>query len=166
MNRLTNRDPKDGLAYTVIPLNTSHVYDDVNQQIHACYTGFVADRLAAYEDTGLDPEQILQNEELFKAYHHVYAGRHPHEIVKALELLDLEEQGRLIKLPCKDNDVVCAVDKNGNIHKCRVYNITTNVYAKENEGSPHWVGFEIKSDIFGKTVFLTEEEAKKALEEI
>lgn len=164
MNRLTNRDPKDGLAYTVIPLNTSCVFDDINQQFHACYTGFIADRLASYEDTELEPEEILQNEELFKAYMHVYGGRHPHEIVKALELLDLEEQSRLIKMPCKVEDAVYAIDVKGNIHECKVYNITTNVYAKENENSPHWVGFEIKSDIFGKTVFPTREEAEKALE--
>ena len=40
---------KNGLAYIDIPLNQSSVLD-VNENIVECYTGFIADRLAKYED--------------------------------------------------------------------------------------------------------------------
>jgi hypothetical protein len=116
-------------------------------------------KLAAYEDSGLEPEEIDSLNEicLNTQLGNIKAIKELHEY-KGLEKL-----GRLIKLPCNVNDVVYALDGKGNIHECKVYNITTNVYAKENENSPHWVGFEIKSDIFGKTVFSTREEAEKAL---
>ena len=38
------------------------------------------DRLAAYEDTGLTPEEIKDHEEIFKAYRHVCGGKSPEEI--------------------------------------------------------------------------------------
>lgn len=169
MERLTKRDTKDGLAYTEIALNTSCIYDDVKQRFHACHTGFIADRLAAYEDTGLDPEQILQNEELFKAYHHVYGGRHPHEIVKALELLDLEEQGRLIKLPCKLGSTVYSLNQyddgtfEDEIYEDEAYSISIS-QNKDGEILYDIDCSEYKLNDFGKTAFLTKEEAEKVLE--
>jgi len=53
--RLTERT-SDGIAYTKIPLNESHL--NKRGVIEQCFTGFVADRLAAYEDIGLSPEEI------------------------------------------------------------------------------------------------------------
>ena len=52
MKRLTRRTD-EGIAYTKIPLNESHIG-------FQCFTGFIADRLAAYEDTGLEPEEIAE----------------------------------------------------------------------------------------------------------
>lgn len=48
------------------------------------------DRLAAYEDTGLEPEEIVANMEMFFAYRHVYGGCPPGEIsvlVKVREIV-------------------------------------------------------------------------------
>lgn len=115
----------------------------------------ILNRLAKYEDTGLEPEEILSCTEL-------------KDIDKKLEELikynDLEEQGLLIKLPCKVGDTIYVLEPNGTIKECKVYNITTNIYADSNKNNPYWKGFEIKDDLFGKTVFLTREEAEKALE--
>ena len=52
VERLTNRT-EGGIAYTKIPANPSNIID-----VGECYTGRVVDRIAAYEDTGLTPEQI------------------------------------------------------------------------------------------------------------
>ena len=37
-------------------------------------------RLAAYEDTGLTPDEVKDHEEMFKAYRHVCGGKSPEEI--------------------------------------------------------------------------------------
>ena len=50
--RLTHRS-KYGIAYTKIAVNESNMVD-----VGECYTGRIIDRLAAYENTGLTPEQI------------------------------------------------------------------------------------------------------------
>ena len=44
------------------------------------YSGPWVDRLAAYEDTGLEPDDITANMEMFAAYRHVCGGRPPEEI--------------------------------------------------------------------------------------
>jgi hypothetical protein len=63
--RLTHRSKYD-IAYTKIPANPSNMVD-----IGECYTGRIIDRLAAYEDTGLTPEQIeAQQQEIDRLKHH------------------------------------------------------------------------------------------------
>lgn len=52
MERLTERN-REGIAFLRIPLNESRLLD-----VEYCYTGFVADRLAEYEDIGLSPEEV------------------------------------------------------------------------------------------------------------
>jgi len=158
MNRLTNRDPKDGLAYTVIPLNTSCVYDDINQQFHACYTGFVADRLAAYEDSGLQPEELQDALEELKNVEN-YASDAG---MRLSEYRKLEEQGLLIKLPCKVGDTVYWISpfrsgiNQGKIEFININKFGLDLAIMRQEGVLIRRGLE--------TVFLTREEAEKALE--
>ena len=57
IERLTARN-KTGVAYSKIPLNESYIPLD-NGKVGYCYTGFVADRLTGYEETGLNPEEIM-----------------------------------------------------------------------------------------------------------
>ena len=157
MNRLTKR-AKNGLAYIDIPLNQSSVLD-ANENIVKCYTGFIADRLAAYEDTGRRPEDFLILENELEAYKEEY-----------LKYKDLEKQCLLIKLPCKVGDVVyllggkdynkfrvgCVDWKSGMEYKGKNYQL----YMEDNYYDKAYRNF---SDI-GKTVFLTREEAEKVLE--
>ncbi len=64
-----------------------------------CTYGSTLDRLAEYEDTGLEPEDILSNiKTLSSELNNVF------EELK--EYKDLEEQGILIELPCKVGDTV------------------------------------------------------------
>lgn len=114
----------------------------------------LVDRLAAYEDTGLDPENMAHWQEFFLA----------------------ECDGRLVVLPCKVGDTVYRIDP-GNFHsnwKPFVHPITVDEiswkYAKTMKGKKD-LGFAIiangsryKLSSIGKNVFLTHEEAEKVLE--
>lgn len=54
-------------------------------------------RLAAYEDTGLEPRDVLTSDEMKKI--NIKLG-------EFIDYINLEEQGKLIKLSCKVGDVV------------------------------------------------------------
>ena len=148
MNRLTREDTKFN-GYTHEEVITSDL------DLGECLT-----KLAAYEKTGLEPEEI---KDMIKAYNR--------ESTIAAHYEQLEEQGLLIKLPCKVGDVVyllggkdynkfrvgCVDWKSEMEYKGKNYQL----YMEDNYYDKAYRNF---SDI-GKTVFLTREEAEKALEE-
>lgn len=79
-----------------------------------CPIGHAFDRLAAYEDTGLEPEEIEEilergtpleggTAELMKEYLSLGSIDHLRELVQA------EQDGRLVVLPCKVGDTVYRV---------------------------------------------------------
>lgn len=103
---------------------------------------------------------------------------------KLKEYEDLEEQGRLIKLPCKVGDVVYVVtspfnvfddieyDENmkDEVYESYVSSITFyecgeqyRIYAK---ATNHFIGAYFRECDFGKTVFLTKSEAEAKLKEL
>lgn len=59
------------------------------------YCGPAIDRLAAYEDTGLTPEEITAMRHTLEEYHRA-----------ADPLLSAKAQGRVVVLPCKLGDTV------------------------------------------------------------
>jgi len=133
--RLTHRS-KYGIAYTKIAVNESNMVD-----VGECYTGRIIDRLAAYEDSGLSPEQV---QELAKA----------------------KADGRVMMLPCKIGEKVYRYC-NDAINEGTIINILLNVKTGE-------IGLEYemptcytcsRSGTLGKNLFLTREEAEKALQE-
>ena len=97
------------------------------------------DRLAAYEDSGLSPEEV-QKMAMAKA------------------------EGRLVVLPCKVGDTVYAV-QGGEIIQCEVTEITIcksgisfiRLFSTDDRLA------DFRYEHFQKTVFLTREEAEKAL---
>nr|DAL60386.1 MAG TPA_asm: hypothetical protein [Caudoviricetes sp.] len=82
---------------------------------------------------------------------------------------DLEEQGLLVRLPCKVGDTVYVPTRNF-ISELRIIMISVDMHGiyfgwKLNSGIyPNLDGFSINK--LGKTVFLTREEAEKKLEEM
>lgn len=124
-------------------------------------------KLAAYEDTGLQPEELqefMKRIDLKDLHDHIS------------ELLELEEQGLLIKLPCKVGDSVYFIMKEFDIAKeSWKRNIDEYIVTeiRGNKYNPLW--FMASSEKYthidfhptqiGKTVFLTRQEAEKALEE-
>lgn len=133
----------------------------------------ICERLAAYEDTGLTPEEVLPKDKADEI------------ALKLMRLADLEsfcnyarlrelakanKDGRVVVLPCKVGQRVFALlDTDKHLSECEVKQIGLG-----NEIG--FVGIEpigargreygVSINGFGKTVFLTREEAEKALEAI
>ena len=106
------------------------------------WISMLQDRLAAYEDTRLEPEEITAMQRTLDEYHKV-----------ADPLLRAQADGRLVVLPCQVGTAT--------------YYIRYPIAVYPDESEP-----EIKRGIFtlcdldrvGHSVFLTLEEAEKALE--
>ena len=89
---------------------------------------------------------------------------------KLAEYEDLEEQGLILKLPCKVGDTVYLVQK---YHKPSLYELKViDIILRDNEFYFDLVDIcdeecstPISTDDFGKCVFLTREEAEKKLSE-
>ena len=177
MERLTERaencpDPKE--IYGVLVKNHDYVA--------------VAHRLAAYEDTGLTPEE-------FTAYwafiQDLIGDQKASEALSSFrKLAEADKDGRVVVLPCKVGDTVWAAS--GEIIKCEI----DEMYLYASGGIEFLVSFNcdgadckrcpfnnwtqdcsgecycdceygngsFKDSDIGKTLFLTREEAEKALE--
>ena len=88
-------------------------------------------------------------------------------INRLAELEDLEEQGLLVRLPCKVEDsLYCIV--NGEVKKLKVHSFGVPAFGITDIEFKYVDGFKILRFIgeLGKTVFLTREEAEKKLEEL
>ena len=83
---------------------------------------------------------------------------------KLQEYEDLDEQGRLIKLPCKVGDTIYG------LHKAMVCELDTETIgiSKMPSGEILYLidGWELDKGDFGKTVFLTKSEAEAKLKEL
>lgn len=90
---------------------------------------------------------------------------------KLKEYEDLEEQGRLIKLPCKVGDTVWYVDDDDDNYPIKLgidtisRNDNKNIYYYAND-DVHYGKFGFIDSDFGKTVFLTKSEAEAKLKEL
>lgn len=85
---------------------------------------------------------------------------------KLAEYEDAEEEGRLVVLPCKVGDEVY-LNLDGQTHKMRVQGISVAAYSTN--CIIHFGGYPVTNlwgDEFGKTAFLTKEEAEAALEKM
>ena len=82
---------------------------------------------------------------------------------KLKEYEDLEEQGLLLKLPCKVGDKIYNIE-DGYIFECDAKSIDVR---KENGEYIFCIDYEdFKLDDFNKTVFLTKEEAEQELKRL
>lgn len=129
-----------------------------------CGSGEAANRLAAYEETGLTPQACTEAREAGKVLSSCDIS-----FRRLAELLTADRAGRLVVPPCKAGDTVYEVTSRKTISEYRVKAIRVELFCTFIE----WdivAGFVDKSifgvpvDEIGKTVFLTREEAKKALE--
>lgn len=127
----------------------------------------VCERLAAYEDTGLTPEEIKApfTEDTMINLAAQALGVEPSRL---RELAEADKDGRVVVLPCKVGQRVFALlDTDKHISECEVKQI----------GMGNEIGFiglepigargreyGVALNGFGKTVFLTREEAEAALE--
>lgn len=125
-------------------------------------------RLGAYEDTGLTPQEVLSMKfewcAMMDALNSIGGG-----YTRLRELAEADKDGRVVVVPCKVGQRVFALlDTDKHISECEVKRI----------GMGNEIGFiglepigargreyGVALNGFGKTVFLTREEAEKALEE-
>ena len=131
-------------------------------------------RLAEYEDIGLEPEQIVF---LKNVVADAFSDK-PEFTEHIRALLRAEKDGRLVVLPCKVGDSYFAVrkfcDEHGELEEpvehwdsdCYGCNLPCNAELEIKEGkfnSIHHIVAERES--IGVSIFLTREEAEKALED-
>lgn len=120
----------------------------------------LVERLAAYEDTGLTPEQV-------KELAHDTTGLLHRKI---REWIDAEAAGRLVVLPCKVGDTVWMYGEDfGGVLPYTIDLISfldkgCGYSANCNHNGELIDGIDFEDDDIGKTVFQTREEAEKALE--
>ena len=117
-------------------------------------------RLAAYEDTGLEPEEIYEVRFL------IAAQRDPQKLARLRELVLADQDGRLVVLPSKtvweltmdagpDCDMKCPVDAFDEALGCDLCS-KAKQFAYERPCTQ-----ELLKEL-GKTVFLTRQEAEEA----
>lgn len=116
-------------------------------------------RLAAYEDTWLTPEEIDMDHEAAEQLRHLCQNC---DLDRLEKLAEADKDGRLVVLPCKVGD--------------KLYRVFYGEIFEHRVGSMKYFAIQGKWDIetypfcpcvessIGKTIFLTREEAEKALE--
>lgn len=114
----------------------------------------ILERLAAYEDTGLTPEEIKEDMPDVRKIEEKLAGYE-----------DAEANGLLVRLPCKVGDTVYAIE-DGEILEDVIFEFN---YGRRSDGVLTALfecadnGVSFYSDDFGKRVFFSIEEAEAAL---
>ena len=148
MERLTYRD-KDGMA--------------MMKERGGWKSGGI-ERLAAYEDTGLEPEEIADFMKRWEQTVEIGGMLKKYCIDHIRDLLQAEKEARLVLLPCKVGDTVWVI-----WGKDVIYYIVDRIHILANNQvqirAKHHVidNVYLYPDMFGKTVFLTREEAEEAL---
>lgn len=131
----------------------------------------ICERLAAYEDTGLEPEEVLPKDNADEIALRLMRLADLDSLcnyTRLRELAEADKGGRLVVLPCKVGDIVWAnLDGMRLPRKCVIEfvnigsHVTTIVFSTV-DGLREQYGVNPSS--FGKTVFLTREKAEAALE--
>ena len=123
----------------------------------------LVERLAAYEDTGLTPDRCAEFARADAEGRYIVMRDAEREGVARLrELAEADKDGRLVVLPCKVGDKLYRVF-DGNISEHEVLNM--KYFARQGRlGIDMTPFFPDAGRFIGKTVFLTREEAEKALE--
>ena len=145
-------------------------YESIGGHAHAILTGDLDNaimRLAAYENIGLEPAEVISMQgewcAMLAALNSIGGG-----YGRLRELAEADKDGRMVVLPCKVGQQVFALlDTDKHISECEVKRIGMG-------NKICFIGLEpigargreygVALNGFGKTVFLTREEAEKALE--
>lgn len=118
------------------------------------YSGEVVDRLAAYEETGLEPEEIRNQLKSMLDAVALYFETTPDRL---RELAQADREGRCVVLPATPDQIIYRWRKGDDCPSVsRLDGVQIN--ADGEITYPVWDGYLIPED-FGKAVFLTREEA-------
>ena len=134
------------------------------------------ERLAAYEDTGLTPEEVLPKDKADEIALKLMRLADLERICsydRLRELAEADKDGRCVVLPCKVGDTVWIVGAVRKLYSAKVRTFfcghTSAVRGDDDGGHIHMIRTtecDIPMQEFGKTVFLSREEAEKALQEM
>lgn len=125
------------------------------------------DRIAAYEDSGCAPEEVLPKDKADEIALKLMRLADLESLCsydRLRELAEADKDGRLVVQPCKLGDVLYRASPSG-VMVHRVVNVvyrglTSRWYIDTIPNLPY------ASEELGKTTFLTREEAEKALKEV
>ena len=126
-----------------------------------CTQKEVWERLKAYEDAGLSPQACAEAREIEETL-----SGCDYSISRMVELMKADKEGRLVVLPCRKGDELWTY---GNFQQGReVYRFTVSDVSTLNGRTVlNTLGLgTIRPEDIGKTVFLSREEAEKALQEM
>ena len=149
IKRLTERDEYGnaniiGVDSAELQLNLE--FDELNRVTNAL------NRLAGYEDSGLSPEEIT----VLKTSEKICEDCWNYALV--------QKDGRLVALPCKVGDVVWKIKAVYSYFSKPMEDRVDRIIISNNEILVCCTGgAKFSIDSIGKTVFLTREEAEKAL---
>lgn len=148
--------------------NFPPVKDDTVDEFVDCVKELAA-RLAAYEETGLEPEDMKRafNEDATLKLAGQILGMSPDRL---RELAQAEKEGRLVVLPCDVGDKLYDVTL-GEVREKIVISLSMLLSKSVNHLVIHAENFRnavtsYELQDIGKTVFLTREAAEAALEEM
>ena len=125
-----------------------------------CTQRQVWERLKAYEDAGLSPQACAEAREIEETL-----SGCDYSISRMVELMKADVEGRVLILPCRRGDELWAYC---NHPVKRVYSFTvSDVSTLNGRAVLNTLGLgTIRPEDIGKTVFLSREEAEKALQEM
>ncbi len=130
-----------------------------------CGSGEAANRLADYEDTERTPEEIDMDHEAAEQLRHLCRD---YDLDRLEKLAEADKDGRVVVLPCQSGEhVFTLLDGQKHVRECEVKYAVLDGWLKvfyiEPIGAPENF-YSAPFGAFGQTVFLTREEAEKALE--
>lgn len=168
MERLTRRSAT-GHAY--YPRCFEAPCDGDGCKIRDClFDNTICERLAAYEDSRCAPEEVLPKDkadEIAMKLMRLADLESLCSYTRLRELAEADKDGRLVVLPCQSGERVFAIlDGEKHVRECEVEHAVLDDWRKVFAIRP--VGYAQNAyyapfGAFGRTVFLTREEAEKAL---
>ena len=133
------------------------------------YQADFVDRLAAYEDTGLTPEEVLPKDKADEIALKLMRLADLESLCsydRIRELAEADKDGRVVVLPCKVGDTVWRIVRDGEPHITRD-EVRDMYFADDMTPCVELVGGRVTfTEKFGKTVFLRRAEAERALQEM
>ena len=128
----------------------------------------VCERLAAYEDTGLTPEQAVSAKNIIE----LAFADDTSKAERIRKLVAADDEGRVVVLPCKVGDTIYFARANPILqYKVTGYEMgeasISQVRSKHvDKETGLTFNFTFEPGSIGKTVFLSRKEAEKALQEM
>lgn len=130
------------------------------------YQADFVDRLAAYEDSRLSPEDAAN-------LHAILRMGDGMTLMRLRELAVADKDGRVAVLPCKVGDILWITGSIRRLYSAKVRTFfignPSGVRGRDNDAGTQMIRTtecDVPMRDFGKTVFLTREEAEKALAEM